>query len=408
MPTLCEDDVSRSDTLDPLFLSARTENRERTRRHRHTALVLEKEVADPVPLEKVDLPMLCCPGEVRTTPQKRKCRLANHSNGNRGAPPFFGPIPWLWVYISRTSPDLSRLFHVERVFFRWHNSGHLFFRLVRMHERAQIPRQESTNADSNQSPKTFSIATPPLAPTALPVACLRYRPKPERRQSRRENPQTGPLGAYVYFFQNLLEHLHASLQSPQADVEILRHLRCMGRLVFDNRQRLLCGHKSGVVFGRLPDFVEPIGSNAKEPLASAADILPRRPRISWIWSGERACLGGILGIRLAKLHFSTDLLFSRWETQEVGFPEKYCNLLALLYILLQFVGTVVHFAAICWHCCTFCCNLLALLYILLQFVVSVVHLRRFYGEIPGNQLPVDFPLFLRTSACRTFLEIKIW
>ena len=105
------------------------------------------------------LPMLCRPGEVRTTPQKRKCRLANHSNGNRGALPFFGPVPWLWIYISRTSPDLSRLCHVERVFL-----DHLFFRLGWMHEhrvrrvaivRAQIPRQESTNADSNQRPKTI-------------------------------------------------------------------------------------------------------------------------------------------------------------------------------------------------------------------------------------------------------------
>ena len=42
MPTLCEDDVSQSDTHDPLFLSVRTENRERTRRHRHTAVFLKK------------------------------------------------------------------------------------------------------------------------------------------------------------------------------------------------------------------------------------------------------------------------------------------------------------------------------------------------------------------------------
>ena len=35
-------------------------------------------------------------------------------------------------------------------------------------------------------------------------------------------------------------------------------------------------------------------------------------------------------------------------------------------------------------------------------------IRRFYGKIPGNQLPVHFPLFLRASACRTFLEIKKW
>ena len=33
-------------------------------------------------------------------------------------------------------------------------------------------------------------------------------------------------------------------------------------------------------------------------------------------------------------------------------------------------------------------------------------IRRFYGKIPGNQLPVHIPLFLRASACRTFLEIK--
>ena len=35
-------------------------------------------------------------------------------------------------------------------------------------------------------------------------------------------------------------------------------------------------------------------------------------------------------------------------------------------------------------------------------------IRRFYGKIPGNQLPVHIPLFLRASACRTFLEIKKW
>ena len=34
--------------------------------------------------------------------------------------------------------------------------------------------------------------------------------------------------------------------------------------------------------------------------------------------------------------------------------------------------------------------------------------RRFYGKIPGNHLPVHIPLFLRASACRTFLEIKKW
>ena len=35
-------------------------------------------------------------------------------------------------------------------------------------------------------------------------------------------------------------------------------------------------------------------------------------------------------------------------------------------------------------------------------------IRRFYGKIPSNRLPVHFPLFLRASACRTYLEIKIW
>ena len=33
---------------------------------------------------------------------------------------------------------------------------------------------------------------------------------------------------------------------------------------------------------------------------------------------------------------------------------------------------------------------------------------RFYGKIPGNQLPVHIPLFLRASACTTFLDIKKW
>ena len=127
---------------------------------------LEKEVAYQGPLEKGDLSMLCRPGEVRTTSQKRKCRLANHSNGNHGALPFLGPVPCLWVYISRTSPILSRLFHVERVFL-----DHLLFRLGWMHEhlvrrvaiaRAQTPRQENTNADSNQRPKTIRFPLPLL------------------------------------------------------------------------------------------------------------------------------------------------------------------------------------------------------------------------------------------------------
>ena len=39
---------------------------------------------------------------------------------------------------------------------------------------------------------------------------------------------------------------------------------------------------------------------------------------------------------------------------------------------------------------------------------TVKKMRRFYGKIPGNQLPVHIPLFLRASACRTFLEIKKW
>ena len=39
---------------------------------------------------------------------------------------------------------------------------------------------------------------------------------------------------------------------------------------------------------------------------------------------------------------------------------------------------------------------------------TVKKIRGFYGKIPGNQLPVHTPLFLRTSACRTFLEIKKW
>ena len=45
-----------------------------------------------------------------------------------------------------------------------------------------------------------------------------------------------------------------------------------------------------------------------------------------------------------------------------------------------------------------------------QFLPAVhcKKIRRFYGKIPGNQLPVHIPLFLRASACRTFLEIKKW
>ena len=39
---------------------------------------------------------------------------------------------------------------------------------------------------------------------------------------------------------------------------------------------------------------------------------------------------------------------------------------------------------------------------------TVKQIRRFYGKIPGNQLPVHIPLFLRASARRTFLEIKKW
>ena len=39
---------------------------------------------------------------------------------------------------------------------------------------------------------------------------------------------------------------------------------------------------------------------------------------------------------------------------------------------------------------------------------NVKKIRRFYGKVPGNQLLAHFPLFLRASACRTFLEIKIW
>ena len=35
-------------------------------------------------------------------------------------------------------------------------------------------------------------------------------------------------------------------------------------------------------------------------------------------------------------------------------------------------------------------------------------IHRFYGKIPGNQLSVHIPLFLRASPCGTFLEIKKW
>ena len=41
-------------------------------------------------------------------------------------------------------------------------------------------------------------------------------------------------------------------------------------------------------------------------------------------------------------------------------------------------------------------------------VPSGAQKHRFYGKIPGIFLPVDLPLFLRASTCRTFLEIKIW
>ena len=40
--------------------------------------------------------------------------------------------------------------------------------------------------------------------------------------------------------------------------------------------------------------------------------------------------------------------------------------------------------------------------------VHCKNIRRFYDKIPGNQLPVHTSLFLRASACRTFLEIKKW
>ena len=49
-----------------------------------------------------------------------------------------------------------------------------------------------------------------------------------------------------------------------------------------------------------------------------------------------------------------------------------------------------------------------LVFVILSQLHIVKNFRRFYGKIPGNQLPVHFPLFLRVSACRTFLEIKIW
>ena len=39
---------------------------------------------------------------------------------------------------------------------------------------------------------------------------------------------------------------------------------------------------------------------------------------------------------------------------------------------------------------------------------TVKKIGRFYGKVHGNQLLVHIPLFLRASACRTFLEIKQW
>ena len=44
----------------------------------------------------------------------------------------------------------------------------------------------------------------------------------------------------------------------------------------------------------------------------------------------------------------------------------------------------------------------------IYYIYCKKKIRRFYGKIIGNHLPVHFPLFLRGSACRTFLEIKIW
>ena len=44
--------------------------------------------------------------------------------------------------------------------------------------------------------------------------------------------------------------------------------------------------------------------------------------------------------------------------------------------------------------------------IIMEDCIVKKKIRRFYGKIPGNQLPVHILLFLRASACRTFLEIK--
>ena len=38
--------------------------------------------------------------------------------------------------------------------------------------------------------------------------------------------------------------------------------------------------------------------------------------------------------------------------------------------------------------------------------VQCKKIRRFYGKIPGKQLPVHIPLFLRASACRTFKKSR--
>ena len=52
-------------------------------------------------------------------------------------------------------------------------------------------------------------------------------------------------------------------------------------------------------------------------------------------------------------------------------------------------------------------NVSCLLEYLVPYTVKK-KVRRFYGKIPSNQLPVHILLFLRASACRTFLEIKKW
>ena len=44
----------------------------------------------------------------------------------------------------------------------------------------------------------------------------------------------------------------------------------------------------------------------------------------------------------------------------------------------------------------------------IALVIHCEKIRRFYSKIPGNRLPVHFPLFLQAFACSTFLEIKIW